>query len=468
MTAEGSGSGITLVTSNGWGLGHMSRQIAIALAIEDPARVTMFSFSRGVALAGSLGIRSEYCPGHDFAWIPNQRWNRYVEKRFQAFLSEVAPRVVLFDGVAPYPGILDALLDFPSVSAGWLRRGMWLRGRTDIQLTKSSSFDFVIEPGDIASEADSGPTAELESIKVPSVSLLEVVPRLTREEAATELGLDPARPTLLFALGTGQPGEALDARKAALDKALEKTGWQLALVTSPLANPRGDDLPGGVELEGVYPLMRYLAAFDAATSAAGYNSVHELVPARVPTLFVPKSSSQTDDQIARASFLADRDLALMADDRDPEAVRSGMDALLDGARARLLEALSATPLEDALGGAAAVARILTTTPPTGRRETGRTQWRQPGIKGFVKRSIGTRGVELVRRALGRSPSVPQRRQVSLSPEPGQGVTRLVVTSEVEAVNRSAEEAVEHILPGTSDTYRQARSQIIDDFYEVVR
>lgn len=456
---------ITLIPSNGWGLGHLSREIAIALAVGDRADVTMFSFSRGLPLASQFGIRGEFCTGYDSPWIPRERWNAYVQERFHAFLSEVGPDVILFDGVAPYPGILNALLDFPSISAGWLRRGMWLTGRTEAQLAKASAFDFVLEPGDIASEADTGPTARLESVRVPPVSLLEVVPKLSRSEAAAELGLDPNRPALLFALGSGQPGEAVDARQAALEEALRHPNWQVGVVSSPLARNVREPVPGSTRLRGVYPLLRYLGAFDAAVSAAGYNSVHELVPAGIPSLFVPKSGSQTDDQVARASFLADRGLATVAPDNDLEAVRSRVASLLGTDQDRLGSELERADREEMVGGAREVARLLTSSPPTGIRDTEQEEWRQPGFKGMVKRMIGPTGVELVQRMLGRTPPQPPRVEVSLDPDHGEGAAHLLVTTNLDAVSRAGEQPVEHLLAGTSADYTEARRSLIEEFYE---
>lgn len=457
---------ITLITSNGWGLGHLSRQLAIALALEGRAEVTMFSFSRGLPLTSQFGVRGEFCPGHTSVWVPRERWNAYVEARFQSFITEVAPDVVLFDGVAPYLGIINALLVHPTISAGWLRRGMWLRGSNEVQLTKESAFDFVIEPGDIAAAADRGPTSSLPSLRVRPVSLLEVVPVLERQEAARGLGLDPDRPALLFALGSGQPGDSLDARSVALERALDDPSWQVGLVNSPLSSRQQGSDERAIQLHNVYPLMRYLSAFDAAVSAAGYNSVHELVPGGVPTLLVPKSSSQTDDQIARARYLAEQKLALTASDADLETVRLGVDELLRN-RDDLRATLSGTSRETMLGGAHEVAGILASTPPTGVRATGREEWRQPGFKGWLKRAIGPSGVELVRRGLGRAPLRPPRRPVSLEPSRGDAAAHLLITADVEAVQASESQPVEHLLPGASGAYERSRRELVDEFYDVV-
>jgi len=458
---------VALVTSNGWGLGHLSREIAIALAIGDRAEVTMFTFSRGFPLAAHFGLEGEFCPSHTSLWIPAERWDRYVERRFEIFISEVTPDVVLFDGVAPYLGVINALRRHPSISAGWLRRGMWLSGTNDSQLAKSGAFDFVIEPGDIAAAADQGPTAALESIRVPPVSLLEVVPTLRRVDAAAALGLDPERPTLLFALGSGQPGDAADARAAALLQASRHRDWQVGVVTSPLVEPGTDEIGAteGIHIVGVYPLVRYLSAFDAAIGAAGYNSVHELIPSRIPTLLVPKSASRTDDQIVRASLLAEHGLALMArDDRVDEVARQ-VERLLGDARADLTQRLDVMRDDELMGGATEVANILTSSPPRGFRETGADDWRQPGFKGFLKRAIPPRGVEVVQRILGRAPPRPPGGTVSLDPK--DGITHLLVSEDPADVARSVHQPVEHMLAGASSSYRRARRNLISEFYDLV-
>ena len=459
---------IALVTSNGWGLGHLSREIAIALAIGSRAEVTMFTFSRGLPLAARFGLEGEFCPSHTSRWITAERWDRYVERRFEIFISEVNPDVVLFDGVAPYLGVINALRRHPSVSAGWLRRGMWLRGTNDGQLAKTGAFDFVVEPGDIAAAADQGPTATMAAIRVPPVSLLEVVPTLGRDEASAALGLDPGKPTLLFALGSGQPGDALDARQAALRQALRHGDWQVGVVTSPLTEPTPDDVGAsdGKQIVGVYPLVRYLSAFDAAISGAGYNSVHELIPARVPTLFVPKSASRTDNQVARASFLADRGLALTARDDDLDEVAIQVENLLGDAGVGLMERLEEMREDEVMGGADEVARVLTSSPPTGARETGEDDWRQPGIKGLLKRVIPPKGVVVVQRVLGKAP--PRTPGGTVSLDPNDGVTHLLVSEDPLDVARSGHQPVEHMLAGASSSYRRARRNLISEFYDLVR
>ncbi len=269
-----------------------------------------------------------------------KEWDNYLQDRLAAFADEVRPDVMLFDGVAPYSGFMRAIAQLPDCVVGWLRRGMWREGSNEHQLQKTAGFDFVIEPTDLASDVDTGATIGAEALRVPPISLLEVMDQLDRETAARELGIDPNRPTLLLTLGSGRLGDVAGPGSTALDVVLGNTDWQVAVTNSPVAVnlvPLVDD-SRVIEIKGVYPLLRYFKAFDATVSAAGYNSVHELVPAGVPTLLIPNTSSKTDNQEGRAQYLADLGVALSARDDDLTAVARETARLLDPAvRAELID-----------------------------------------------------------------------------------------------------------------------------------
>jgi hypothetical protein len=157
---------------------------------------------------------------------------------------------------------------------------------------------------------------------------------------------------------------------------------------------------------------------------------------------------------------------LTASDVDLGTVRLGIDELLRN-RDDLRATLSGASRETMLGGAHDIAGILTSTPPTGVRPTGREEWRQPGFKGWLKRAIGPSGVELVRRGLGRAPLRPPKRPVSLQPSAGDATAQLLITEDVDAVQASERQPVEHLLPGASDAYERSRRDLVDEFYDVV-
>lgn len=72
---------------------------------------------------------------------------------------------------------------------------------------------------------------------------------------------------------------------------------------SKLDSVRDAELPPEVKAVSVYPLARYLRAFDVFVGAAGYNSCCELVQSGIPALLVP-NNKLVDDQARRARIVA--------------------------------------------------------------------------------------------------------------------------------------------------------------------
>jgi hypothetical protein len=302
---------LLLVTSNGTGMGHLTRQTAVARAAAERADVTILSLSSGLSVLNGEGLRTEYLPSYQRPWMPRQDWNDYLADRVVALVEELGADVVSFDGVAPYRGLALARRRLPGTAFAWFRRGMWRPGRNEAALRTEPFFDLIVEPGDLAADADSGATSRRDATRVPPVSLLDVIEPLGRAEASAALGLDPSLPTALVTLGSGALGDTQGTGNAAM-AVLLGAGYQVATTRAALAS---DDHHDGRShlLHEVYPLARYVRAFDLVVSAAGYNAVHEFVTAGLAVALVPNDETATDDQVARARRLDELGAAVWAD-----------------------------------------------------------------------------------------------------------------------------------------------------------
>lgn len=306
---------VIMVTSNGVGAGHLIRASAIARELQENARPIIFSMAYSVVeVASALNLDCEYVPSRDKGLMPKKKWDRYLRDRLVALIDETNASVITFDGVVPYPGVIAAKFARPNTSLVWVRRGMWQRKPQGVLLgLQSKLMDYVIEPGDVARDADEGPTKNRkESVLMKPVSLYHPERALGRDEARNFLGLDLDKPAVLVQMGVGSTD--LDSRVSAVFKGL--SGWkdlQIVMPREPKDQNGNSLLPSGMTVKTIrhFPLADVLHAFDAAVCAAGYNSVHEVIPAALPTLFVANNRG-TDDQEARAKWCADNALALFA------------------------------------------------------------------------------------------------------------------------------------------------------------
>lgn len=444
---------VILMTSNGVGMGHLSRQLTVALSGPPQLDAVVFSLSgalpRIVAAdrAGDLpgtaehGLRYEYCPSRESGWLPrggwrrrvrtryrSYRWHPYLRDRLVALAAETRASTVVFDGVVPYEGLLQARELLPELGFGWVRRGMWRPEAPQGQLAATDRFDLVLQPGDFGSAADRGPLADrTDAERLPPVSLTDVLPAVSGAQARSVLGLPPDRPVLLLAPGSGALGSVEEsAARIQAEVTARGPDWVVAVTRQSIARHRvGTGSEDVVFLDDVYPLARYLPAFDAAVSAAGYNAVHELLAARVPTLLVPSVHHVTDDQAARAQGVAARGAALLAEGGDLEGAVAHL--LDEQVRGRLREACAG--LEQPCGGAhaaALIASLADAARPTSLR---------------VHRPVPSRPVPDLRTRTG----------------PGTGAQLRFVT-ELDVADVRGPDPVEHLLPGSSAQYRAARER----------
>lgn len=457
------------LTSNGWGMGHLSRQVAVALAGKDVVSSTIMSMSGAVPVVSTMGIPVEYCPSSSRGWVVTKEWHAYLRDRIVALARERNAKILLFDGVAPYPGIGRARPMLPDVMFVWMRRGMWIPGSNDHALDRTRYFDLIVEPGDLAGSVDVGPTASRrDTRKVAPISMLAELSMLSRGDAANALGIDPAKNTILVTLGTGRLGDVAGPGRVVLERALKDRTWQVCL-TRPAIAEEGIPIPDPdrvIELSNVYPLVRYLRAFDAAVSASGYNAVHELLPAAVPTLFVPSPKSVTDDQVARATWAADNGFALMAEANDLAAVEQSIEELLaEDTRNRL--AARCAGLGVPQGAGQTISTILTTLEsfdPAPRREGPDHPGLGPRVRWETQRLIGPSATAIVRwltRRHGHRPDLGRRR-VSVG---GIGDSKLVFGSDISIDLLRSGAVVEHVLNDSSSGYRASRRSIVGRYYD---
>jgi UDP-N-acetylglucosamine:LPS N-acetylglucosamine transferase len=350
---------IILATSNGIGMGHLARATAVAEELKSVARPILVSVASGIAeIPSSTGIPCEYIPGKTRRWMPAHRWDRYFRDRLIAIADETGASVISFDGVVPYPGFISTKLQRPDLTIVWVRRGLWQKNLLRFALPfQSRLVDLIIEPGDIARAYDHGATSRRNDATLTSpVSLYSKARALSRADARKVLGVDADRPAVLVQLGTGD-SDMNEKMRAALSGLIGWQGLQVVLTKNPVDAQGSSLVPNGLDIkvQRYFPLADVLAAFDGAIAATGYNSVHELLPAQIPTVLISNIRG-TDDQDARAKWCHDHGYALRADHANLADITATVAKLSDPAVRQRLQSKCAE-LSNTQGGSE-IAQIL--------------------------------------------------------------------------------------------------------------
>ena len=464
---------IILATSNGVGMGHLARASAIAYSLKEIANPIIVSMAGGIAeVPDFMGIRCEYIPGKDRMWMSRDKWDSYLRDRLLALVDETDARVLSFDGVVPYPGVIAAKFGHPKLSLVWVRRGLWQKKPQRFVLgLQSKMMDHIVEPGDIARAYDFGPTAQRKDATLTSpVSLFDKSTAFSRDEARQIMGLDLNHPAVLVQLGTGE-SDVNEKMTAALSGLLGWKDLQVILTKQPLDRDGKSLAPEGLDIRVVryFPLAKVLHAFDASVCATGYNGVHELLPAEVPTVFVSNIRG-TDDQDARAKWCHDFGFALRADQADLADITAKVRQLQDPeVRARL--SAKCKELPDTTGGAE-IAKILyelaTAKEPV---RPSRITFIRLNVQEHLNRGLrhvaylGLRRLALVYRKLRPHLVVQVTREEP--PIWGEQMTAKELHPLIKGDKR-----FEHLITGASENYKKRRIQIAESAYgektEVIR
>ena len=335
---------VLFVSSNGAGMGHLTRLMAMARRASAAIQPVFLSLSQAVPIVATTGTAGpgrqdgfgyEYCPSRAALDMDTRSWNVMFEARFIEIMERHRPAAVVFDGTWPYLGLVAARPRFPEIRFVWSRRGMWKAGASPEQLDKAAVFDLVIEPGEFAAPFDRGVTRRAEAFRVDPIVFLDRSELLDRAEARRELGLDPDRPAVLVTLGAGNINDLTSDLGGVIDALARDPDKQICVTKPPIS---GREQPGVAQVThlSVYPLSRYALAFEYAFAAAGYNSYHEHIAFGLPSIFVPNDETRTDDQVGRARYAAEAGVGLHLPQITPPALADAVARMDDaGARAQM-------------------------------------------------------------------------------------------------------------------------------------
>lgn len=322
---------VLFVSTNGIGVGHLTRQMAVAERLAPPLVPVFVTMSRAMPLAASRGHKTLYLPHHNHIDADPEAWNRVLAEELFELVAALDPRVLLFDGVMPFAGLTAVLEEFEALYSIWLRRPLWRQSHGGA-LARGAAFTAVVEPGELAREFDHGPTVAhaRSTLAVPPVLLVGPDERLPREAARAALapGVPDDHLVVALQLGSGANFDYDPVRSAILDLLAPLESVHVVELISPL-RPLPESRGERHRVMRLYPSFAHSRGMDACISAAGYNAFHESILGAVPTLFVPNEADGMDYQLARARFAALNGCALLVRrDHDRYRLREALQALL--------------------------------------------------------------------------------------------------------------------------------------------
>lgn len=349
---------LVFTPTNGVGLGHAQRCGLIASELTGEAPV-FAAFPSCLGLVKSYGFDTMPLIGRSGAHAQSHENDLANHLRLGALTR--GGGTLVFDGGYVFDSIYRAVLG-NRLRGVWIRRGLWQGGQDNsVALDREKVFERVIVPGEAFEELN---TAYSHGAHVRRVGPI-VAPRAPDPQARAALRARLAerfgRPfeTLVVSLLGGGVAADRSAQIQALCGMMERRADTLHLI---VVWPTGVTQPVWFSWRNSRVVRTHRAgviawAADLCVAAAGYNTFHEALYNRVPTIFVPQTAAFMDDQLARARAARERGVAALVEARALMTLEREVSLMLDEGRGEETRARLAG-LDLPAPGAAEAARLI--------------------------------------------------------------------------------------------------------------
>lgn len=317
---------VVLFNINGSGMGHLSTCLAYANRLKGQARPVFFSLASAIEVIHDMGFEADYMVSRFWSRASSWAWDQQLALRLGLLFERVRPDVVIFDGTWPYRGLLHAAKVYGGTKLVWSDLVLYKAGFRKVPV-REENFDLIIKLGEIGSSYTverAGPPAR--TVRIPPATILRDVDLLDRHTARERLGLESDKRYALFSLGPGNLKNVADIGSE-LAGAMLGQGIEVVWLQAPIsASDAG--VPSGAMPMALFPVARYLRAFDLLVSAAGYNACCEILQSGIPALLVP-NTLVSDDQTGRAKRVSDVTQAVVSPCETPEQRSKAVADIID-------------------------------------------------------------------------------------------------------------------------------------------
>ncbi len=327
---------------NGLGLGHVTRLLAIARqvrALVPEAEIVFFTSSEAEDVIFREGFAAFKVPSKTIrteARLRSATYARMLQTVTLNLLASFHPHILVVD---TFPaGAIQELLPV----LRWESRKVFVYREQRPETAQSPLMQNTLQLYDLAliphfeGEVEAPMPEGLERVWTGPILIREHSETKPRGDARHILGLPPDKQVVYITFGGGGDADMDDALSKAVDALSNRPGLHLAVASAPLY--RGRVFRGeSVTPVDYYPMAELYPAFDAALSAAGYNTAMELLHHGVPSAFVP-FERQVDDQEARARAIESAGAGLCVPELSAETLPSVIERLLDPLSASTMRA----------------------------------------------------------------------------------------------------------------------------------
>lgn len=303
---------ITLIftITNAAGLGHLTRGLAVARKLQAlNIESVFFTTSEATELIRKEGFRCFYVPTKSLlpTEVTMNVWGDFVRRQLEEVIKIYKPKGVLYDGVLPSSNMLMEIQKYKDIKSIWVKRENYKEGWQGLNALEGQ-FDLIIVPKEVGGNYE-GITETDQKRYCNPITFLDKKEAYSRNAIRERLGIKKREKLYYVQL---EPGNNITFQSVLIyvQKCLLQRKKNKIIIGESLLDKPIKVIDKSIRVMRSYPSSRYFQGIDFAIAAAGYNTFHELVQFKVPTLFIPNEFTVVDDQVRRVRNLEQKGAAL--------------------------------------------------------------------------------------------------------------------------------------------------------------
>lgn len=296
---------ILFIPTNGGGLGHLTRSLAVAKRLKKKhpnVEIIFFTNSFALDLIIREGFLAYYFPSMNY--IPKNINEKEIDNSIENQLISIILRhnidTLVFDGVYPYSYLVNVIEKTEVLNAIWIQRGMHKSGKSKVMIEREKFFKLIIVPGE-ANLDNKTSQYNNKFHHCPPIVYLDKEELLPREIVLKMWNLDPNKKTVYIQLGEGLYNDVNSLVFKIVEQLKNRKNLQIVLGESIIAHKRYGVDPD-IFIIRDYPNSIYFNAFDFAIITGSYNIFHETIYFGLPTIIYPVKETGVDDHFSRANL----------------------------------------------------------------------------------------------------------------------------------------------------------------------
>lgn len=325
---RGSNNAVLFMATNGAGLGHLTRSMAIAKrirTINPDQEIVFLTTSVAVNILHKEGFMAYHIPPKTELPVEmtSAQWGDMLRANLEMLFSLYDIKIVVFDGAYPYAPFVQYIGARGELKKIWVKRGSEKPETIATRKEQEKYFDHIIIP------SEAGQTSVQNDERHTIVNPIIFINRdelLSRGQVRRLFKVPEDKLFVYVQLGAGANYNLQD-RLDIIFSALRKKGNIVIALGESIIGDTLQIYEEDVVVIKDYPNSKYFNGFDFVVSACGYNTFHELMYFGVPTLFMPTAETGVDDQLSRAMLGVKAGIAIALEDYDQKQIEQAIDKL---------------------------------------------------------------------------------------------------------------------------------------------